>query len=177
MENTTTAEPVREFVENQPYYAEIIDQGFRDIKGQEVFILTAHIQGKVSNPNNPESNLTPMPKYTEIEILNFFPTDNAEQFDWRVNDLRRLGFDGDDLTQLDPGHENHVSLVGKKTLVKCQIKEKDGKERTYWNLMFQGKKSEPLSADRLSKLSKKLGKPYQSALKRLADRAKEKTPF
>lgn len=66
----------------------------------------------------------------------FYLTDATGEYVAR--DLRRLGYDRDDLSPLDPEHSEYFSLVGNREKFYCKIETYDGKEREKWSLAMTG---------------------------------------
>ena len=130
------------YIENQPYYAVVVDQGFHKAKsGKTYFKLYTRLIGTTSDPSDPLATLKPVAP-DEVEIL--FDLDcKPEHLVFKIRDLQALGFTGEDFTVLDPRSEAHQSLATKNLCVKPRWKEgtdqSDPKNRPFWDPV-QGKK-------------------------------------
>lgn len=161
-----------EYVDGQPYLAQVTDQGFtNDKNGNPFFKLHIKILGKVNDKWNPEKDLEPINSVKEEEIQFRFDESRPDLVEWRVRDLQKLGFTGDDLAVLNPTHSKHQSFVGNKLLVKPFISDKGDRLMTFWNLLFVGKaKANKVDAD---EVSSKLGDAFKKAKARLEAKEKE----
>lgn len=164
------------YIENQPYYAEVVDQGFHKAKsGKTYFKLFTRLIGTTSDPANPEPSLKPVVP-TEVTVL--FDIDcKPEHLQFKLRDLKNLGFVGDEsnFVELDPRNTPHQSLVGKKMCVKPRYKEgsdiNDPKNDPFWDPV-QGQKRFKQNDFDLSALEKK-----KDHLKKAFDKlAGKKTP-
>lgn len=168
-----------EFIDRQPYFAEVVDQGLSETKdGNILFKLFFKILGKVIDPADPEKNLESIGAYQEAE-MRFGFNGTPEMIQWRMRDLASLGFKGESLEVLDPRTDNHQSFVGQKILVSPNIKSQNEGEKPviYWNLM-QAKKRFVRDLD-LKKSSAKLNK-LSAQIKKALDKetgTKETVPF
>lgn len=164
-----------EWIDRQPYYAEIIDQGLSKTKTGKVNIkFYLRVLGKVKNPFDVENSLEEIPGYHEIEMV-FWLDGTEDQLNFRLKDLQRMGLEGDDLTVVDPRHEKHQSFKGHKLMVAPKIQETDNGNRIYWNPLAEPKQKKRFIGDvsldeakqSLSSLSERirnLNKPKEEVL-------------
>ncbi len=131
-----------EWVDRQPYYGEVVDQGLSKTKSGKVNLkIYYRVLGKVSNVFEPEKGFEEFTTPAEVEMVIWLEGDE-KQLEFRIKDLQNMGFKGDDITVLDPRHPQHQSFVGNKYLLSPYIKEAaDGTRKIYWNhLSKPGKK-------------------------------------
>ncbi len=161
------------YVDNQPYLGKIVDQSLLNTKNSGWMVkFTVGLSGKVTNTTKPEEGAEAV-RYEEIDTLVSLNTSDPDKFAWRLNDLRKLGLEGDDISVVDPGHEKHQSFIGKTIIVAPTIKDTDSGVKTYWNLVFK-KEQKRLDPKDLDQANKALSKHIENANKRLANRNKAK---
>lgn len=150
------------FIANQPYVGTIVGQGFIQKKDNTLsFVLDVRIDGKSTNPSD-LTQFTPHEKYEEAQVWITFPSEK-EKLQWRVNDLERLGWLGEDLRELDPSTEDYHSFTDKVVLIAPTIKpQDDGSEKIFWNLTAPAKKRKALESNGM-KLLDKLSEKYTKA--------------
>src|SRR5262245_8883246 len=125
---------VKEFYVNTTYskgtyQAEVLDQGFEEsaAKGTPAFFLQLMIVGRYDT----EGQLQDCPRYepTHRQYLA-----NETGLNILKGELKALGVQVTDLAQLDRSVSGHISLVGRKIDVTCDIETYLGKPRERWSI-------------------------------------------
>src|SRR4051812_32970051 len=103
------------------YQAEILDQGFDEssAKGTPFFYLQLMVLGRYEE----KGELRDCQRY-ERTYVQYLANDTG--VGTLKGDLKALGVEVTDLTQLDPAAPNHVSLIGRKIDVKCELETYQG---------------------------------------------------
>ncbi len=98
------------------YLAEILDQGFEEsaAKRTPAFYLQLRILGRYGA----DGQLEDCPRY-ERTYRQYLANETGAGI--LKGDLRSLDVQFNDLSQLEPGTHNHVSLVGRRIDVACEI--------------------------------------------------------
>jgi len=111
------------------YLAEIVDQGFSEseAKGTPYFYLQIKVLARLGADGQPEE--CPQYERTYRQYL-------ANEIGVGVlkGDLRSLGVEISDLTRLDHGASDAITLVGKKIEVACEIDHYQGKPIERWRI-------------------------------------------
>ena len=111
------------------YLAEIIAQGFEEslAKRTPFFFFQLKIAGRYDE----QDQLQACPEY-ERTYRQYLA--NAAGAGILKCDLRALGVEVDDLTRLHPDAPDHISLVGRRIKVACDLEVYQGKEQERWSI-------------------------------------------
>jgi hypothetical protein len=111
------------------YVAEVLEQGFTEstAKGTPGFFLQVKIIGRYDVKG--EIQECPQFERTWTQWLA-----NETGVNILRGDLKALGAEITDLTQLDPALPGHVSLVGRKIDLTCDLETFQGKQRERWGV-------------------------------------------
>jgi hypothetical protein len=111
------------------YRAEILDQGFEEsaTKGTPCFYLLLVIIGRYDD----EDKVQECPRY-ERTYRQYLANETGVNI--LRGDLKTLGVQVNDLTQLDPSTVGHVRLAGRQIDVICDLESYQGKQRERWGL-------------------------------------------
>lgn len=161
-----------EFAEGVSYLGEVVDQSLVPNKNDTGFtlFLTLRLLGRCIDPRNPEAALEDCPP-REVDVgINLNPV--GEYFEYRMFDLLRLGFSEEDVTRLDPGHDQFHSFLG----IKVPVSPKAGKSdpsKLFWNLAFpRTSRSKPLDDKAKNKLNRFVGPKFAEMMKKAKEARK-----
>jgi hypothetical protein len=116
------------------YQAEVLEQGFEESStGTPCFFLQLKILGRYDE----QGQLQECPPY-ERTYRQYLANEPGARF--LRSDLKTLGVQISDLTQLDPAAPNHVSLLARKIDVECHHEVYQGKPRERWAIPRSRKK-------------------------------------
>jgi hypothetical protein len=117
------------------YQAKVLQQGFEEsaAKGTPYFFLQLLILAIYDA--NGELKECPQYERTYRQYLNTETGVNIFK-----GDLRTLGVQVSDFSQLDPASPNHVSLVGTVITAGCDVEHYQGKPVERWGILRSGKK-------------------------------------
>jgi hypothetical protein len=88
-------------------------------------------------------------------------TDKSE--DWLIRTVRELGYDRDDLLDLDPGREGAFNFEGVEFPAQLKHKEFNGQTREEWSVYSPRTK---LPSDKLAALNERFGPKFKEAKER-----------
>lgn len=93
--------------------------------------------------------------------LTLYFTEKAAPYS--IEKLRRLGWDGTKLTQLEPSHPQHTSLIGTELELVCRVNDKGYND---WDLSAPGASATAKESDKgvAAKLDRLFGKQLMAAL-------------
>jgi hypothetical protein len=127
------------------FQASVIDQMVSITPdGDPRLVLSVTIVSRLKNPQDPAAGYEPHPSM-ECEVWVTLAGADERRLGMALRDLKRLGFDGDDVSRLHPEHPQSFSLLGKSVLVRPRVV--GGIE--YWNLFWPRVKSQPAGLSRL----------------------------
>jgi hypothetical protein len=131
------------------YQAEILDQGFEEssTKHTPYFFLQLRILGRY----DAQDELQECPMY-ERTYQQYLANDTGVGI--LKGDLKALGIDVTDLTQLDPGCPKFINLVGRRIDVLCKPETYQGRQRERWSIYRSRKK---LNQDSVRALNDRFG--------------------
>jgi hypothetical protein len=164
------------YIDQQPYYGTIVDQGVFESKGNKTFAnFYVRLEGKVKNPDNPESDLESVAPEEITVMINLDAPE--EQLKWKVLDLQSLGFTGTDLRQLNPKSDNHQNFRGQKV----QVKPREWNGKFYWDFSFVRARKKPneASAETIAKKNEAFKRAMEALNKPkdVSKAKKEDVPF
>jgi hypothetical protein len=134
---------------NGKYEAEILDQGFEEssTKHTPYFFLQLRILGRYDAQDKLQECLNYERTYQQYLA-------NDTGVDILKSDLKALGVEVTDLTQLDPGCPKFINLVGRKIDVVCKLETYQGAQRERWSIYRSRKK---LNLDSVRALNDRFG--------------------
>jgi hypothetical protein len=120
---------------NGRYQAEILIQGFEEssTKGTPYFFLHLRILGRY----DAQDQLQECPRY-ERTYVQYLANDTGVEI--LKGDLKALGIEVTDLTQLDPACPKFINLVSRKIDVVCKFESYRGEQRERWSIHRARKK-------------------------------------
>lgn len=146
-ENTSTkssgpasADPTRLFPNGTTWRGQVKGQKLcRDFNNKPQLIVSVELEGRLLNDRAPKGSVVPLEPKMTIETTVRFPVSaddpNAEQqFEIAFKDLEKLGFEGDDISTLEPGNKKHQDFRGRTVFVRPKHGEYNGRPTMFWNL-------------------------------------------
>jgi hypothetical protein len=114
---------------NGKYRAEIREQGFEEspTKGTPYFFLQLTILGRY----DAQEQLQECPRY-ERTYAQYLANDTGVQI--LKGDLKAIGVEMNDLSQMDPSSPHCINLVGRQIDVVCKLETYQGRERERWTI-------------------------------------------
>lgn len=96
----------------------------------------------------------------KAELTLYFTEKSAP---YSIEKLRRIGWDGTRLTQLEPSHPQHTSLIGTELALVCRVNDKGYND---WDLEAPGSSPTAKESDKgvASKLDRLFGKQLMAAV-------------
>jgi hypothetical protein len=131
------------------YLAEVLDQDFSksEAKGTPFFYLSLKILGRYDE----QAQLQECPRY-ERTYRQYVAEEVGASI--LLKHLKTIGVEVTRLTQLAPGTPSHVSLVGRKIDVACELEVYQGKQQERWTIP---QRQEKLDLDAVRALDDKFG--------------------
>ena len=125
------------------YQAEILDHGFEEstVKGTPCFSILFRVRGRYDD----QHQLQECPHY-ERSYKQYLANETGLSI--LKGDLKTIGVQISDLTQLERGTSHSVKLVGLQIDVQCELEPYDGRMQERWRIPRSRKKLD-LSAVRL----------------------------
>jgi hypothetical protein len=150
------------YYEEGRYRGEIVAQALGENKnGNPEIQITATVLA-LHRPDN--SGTDPVPNYERT----VFMTITDKTFDWVLETLRSLGWQGTSFKELDPQMEGHFSFVGVECDLLCKHSEWNGTVREKWSILRQGgnrPQVKPLEHKAVRALDAKFGKKLKELAK------------
>jgi hypothetical protein len=162
-----------------------------DQKGVPFAAFYVKLEGMLVDLRNPDSGILKAPD-AEVEVRLRFDENNSQFMEYSINDLDGLGFHDEDLSKLDPSHDDHKSFVGQTVYVTPVYKATAKGSMCFWNFRFPRQyKVESAGADRIAgsgsaqvfkslmaaRRKDKDSQPAEAEGKGGKKAGKEKTPF
>lgn len=124
------------FTEKRIYKGTVTSQQMRLVKDIPTLMLGVTVIGELLDGYDANSGILRLQDPVTPEVMLRFDPNRPDNMGYSLEDLERMGFDDDDLTKLNPNHEQHVSLIGKDAFVTPTYKIQGDREACYWNLRF-----------------------------------------
>ena len=135
-----------DFTEGSVFCAKIIDQMVANNRdGDPQLVVTFKLEAQLKNPKRMEDGTVECSQLErDLRITMVGSDDN--RLEMAVRDLDRLGFTGEDISQLHPDHPECVSLIGKEVFVRCKMVN----DTEFWNLAWVRQKPQAVNIDALA---------------------------
>jgi hypothetical protein len=152
---------------NAPFYGvglhqgQIVGQGFT--KAKSTGNLQLMLQVKILGVPEGNSYIPHQQQYTRT--IYYALTDKTAPF--VIEALKTLGYEGETISQLDPGHKSHVSLVGRQCDLWCsyEANQDNTGERERWSISKGAQEIEPMDGKALRQLDSLFGKAFSGGAK------------
>lgn len=132
---------------------QVILMGKKDVQ-YPALMLTIGLEGEVIDAFKPDRGVQPCPRI-DVDAFLKFDDANGQGMEIAMNDLERLGFEGDDIEELNPANgKKHQSFVGRIVHISPNVTMRNDKESIFWNLRFpRSLENSKLGKGELSKTS------------------------